>query len=118
MNIRFKAKSSSGEPYAVEVSTGPNGIRVFCHCPAGVVRQLCKHKVALIRGDGAILADPEQASSLAELKQSPEWAFLAKRLNLLEKELEAIEKEKTTLAKRARALKANFGRELAEGIRV
>jgi uncharacterized Zn finger protein len=62
MKLLLLSKSSAGEPYRVDVDADQSGIRMFCHCPAGSLNQVCKHKLALVKGDSTMLADPEQWS--------------------------------------------------------
>ena len=89
---------------------------MFCHCPAGQVRQVCKHKVALIKGDETMLANPDQASALAEMKSWPQYETLFGRLKGFEAELVSLENERAEITRREKAAKARFGRELVEGI--
>ena len=55
MKLVILVKSSSGDPYRVNIDGDESGIRIFCHCPAGSLTQLCKHKIAIAKGDSTML---------------------------------------------------------------
>ena len=74
MNIRLKAKSSSSEPYDVDFLFENGTLRAHCTCKAGVMRTACKHRLALLKGDQNMLADPSQADQLATVV---DWAVQA-----------------------------------------
>ena len=109
------AKSSSGESYQVEFSVDGECIRVFCHCQAGVLQQMCKHKLALIGGDVKMLFDPRHASLLAEIRAWPQFQHLHTRITRYQRELGEIELAKGELAKKEKAIKTQIGRELTHG---
>lgn len=67
MNYAFLAKSSGAEPYQIVFDFSDNLLAVTCNCPAGVFGKLCKHKLALLRGDEAMLFDPTEAQQLREV---------------------------------------------------
>ena len=79
MKTILKAKSSSGGAYDVEFQVTDGFVRVFCHCQAGVLRQMCKHKLALIKGEATMLFDETQAALLEGIRkgvvhtESPPW---------------------------------------------
>lgn len=115
MKLIVLAKSSSGEPYNVEFMLVGNSIRIFCHCPAGVTQQVCKHKLGLIKGDTEMLFDPTQAEELAEIQTAPEFAKLRERVDEFEKRMSEIEAAKSALTKTEKSIKAELARGFAVG---
>jgi hypothetical protein len=115
MKVTLLAKSSSGEPYNVEFSSDGTSIRVFCHCQAGVLRQMCKHKSALLKRDFSILFKSEQSALLSEIHALPEFTALKIQTELFEQKLKEIEVAKNELSKKEKAIKAEFARGLSQG---
>ena len=67
--IVISAKSSSSDtPYTVECYLDENKISVFCSCPAGDNRKLCKHVKQMIAGDDSILYDENQKRELEAIR--------------------------------------------------
>lgn len=48
----FMVKGSSPEPYKVTFTKNKNNINAFCTCLAGENGQYCKHRFAIMAGDG------------------------------------------------------------------
>jgi len=117
MKLVLLAKSSSGEPYRVNVDDDESGIRIFCHCPAGSLTQLCKHKVALANGNLAMLADPAQADTLREMQSSPYYPELKARAESYAEAISLLEQRKSEIQKEEKALKARFSRDLLRGVK-
>ncbi len=117
MKANLLAKSSSVEPYNVEFMTDGGSLRVFCHCQAGVLQRMCKHKLALIQGDTKMLFDPNQAALLSEIHLWPEFGNLKAHLQEYEKQLSEIESAQNILAKKEKAIKAEFARGLSHGFK-
>jgi len=111
------AKSSRGEPYKVEFSSGEDGLRIFCHCQAGVLHRMCKHKRALIEGDIQMLFDPTQATLLSEIRSWPQFQNIQKHLEASLKQLTEIEKAKSELDKKEKQIKAALGKGLSFGFK-
>ncbi|MFA5424097.1 MAG: SWIM zinc finger family protein [Phycisphaerae bacterium] len=105
--IEILAKSSSGSSYTVGVSIEENSVSVFCSCPAGINRKLCKHIKRVMAGDDdSILYDRDQINMLMELNlrlQKTEIPFLIKELKeseiLLEKAQKRAKKAKSAFEK-------------------
>jgi uncharacterized Zn finger protein len=116
MKLVLFAKSSSGEPYRMNIDGDDSGIRIFCHCPAGSLTQLCKHKVAIAKGDPTMLADPEQGDTLREMQSSPFYPALKARAENYAAAMSLMEKRKAEIQKEEKALKTQFARELLRGI--
>lgn len=116
MKLTLLAKSSSGDPYRVDVDADQSGIRMFCHCPAGVLRQVCKHKIALAKGDVTMLADAAQAAELKVMQSGEQYPTLIARIGIYEREISGLEKRKTEIHKEEKALKARLAQEFVRGI--
>lgn len=99
----------------MDFSVNGASVRVFCHCQAGVLQQMCKHKLGLIKGDTSMLSDPGQSAQLCEIHSWPQFAALRTRTEAYEQALREIEDAKTALSKQEKALKARFAKGLAQG---
>jgi len=117
MKTTLLAKSSSGEPYNVEFLTEAGLLRVFCHCQAGLLQRMCKHKLAFIQGDANMLFDANQASLLSEIHTWPEFGNLKAHAAEYEKQIAEIEAAQTALAKKEKAIKAEFAHGLSHGFK-
>jgi hypothetical protein len=117
MKIVLLAKSSSGESYKVEFLGEESCIRVFCHCQAGVLQHMCKHKLALLKGDESMLSDPKQAFLLSEIHTWPQFGTVKTHVDEFEKKLKEIEVAKEVLGKKEKTIKAEFARGLAKGFK-
>lgn len=115
MKVTIQAHSSSGGAYQVEFSDESGHLRVFCHCPAGVLQQMCKHKMALIKGDRRMLHDPSEERLLLQVLDSTAYVGLQPRIAAYEQALSALERELDKLKARERDLKRDFARELTFG---
>lgn len=115
MKLTILAASSSGDSYPVEFSDDSGVLRVFCHCEAGTFQRMCKHKLALLKGDRIMLYDPTQDKLLNEVLSSPAYHALKPRLDEYEKQLAGIEREIAKLEKRKKTLKTDFAYELTHG---
>jgi hypothetical protein len=67
MKYQILVKSSSGGNYLVDISDEVGSLQIFCHCQAGSMQQMCRHKLALINGDRSILFNDEQENRSNEL---------------------------------------------------
>lgn len=117
MKAILLAKSSHGDPYKVEFSADDAGLRIFCHCQAGVLHRMCKHKQAFIDGDIKMLFDPAQTALLSEIRSWPQFQSVQERLESLSKQLTEIEKAQCELEKRGKQIKAELGKGLSFGFR-
>lgn len=115
MKVALLAKSSSGESYEVEFSAQDSDIRIFCHCQAGVLHRMCKHKQALIEGDVSMLFDSSQTPLLLEIHSWPQFKNLQKHLAVYLKELDEIQKSFRELDKKEKDIKARLGKALSFG---
>jgi hypothetical protein len=104
-NIEILAKSSSSDtPYTVKCYFEENKISIFCSCPAGDNRKLCKHVKQVLGGDASILYDKNQKNDLEEIgnrlqkTQIPLLLFeINKFENILEEAKRNMEKAKKSL---------------------
>ena len=117
MKATLLAKSSSGESYNVEFLTDAGSLRVFCHCQAGVLQRMCKHKSAFIQGDANMLFDSNQSPLLSEIHVWPEFGNLQAHMREFEKKLAEIETAQSALAKKEKAIKAEFAHGLSHGFK-
>ena len=111
------AKSSSGEPHKVEFFVSDSDFKIFCHCQAGVLHRMCKHKQAFIDGDVSMLFDSSQAGQLSEIRESPQFKNLLKILEVYSNQLAEIEKEKRDLDKKEKQIKTEMGKGLSFGFK-
>jgi len=89
MEIILYAKSSDGITcYEVSFKNKNGIISIKCDCRAGELTKLCRHKLALIRGDNSILYNRNQFSKFAIIK---DW-IKASSLSQLILEHDEIEK--------------------------
>lgn len=115
MKITLLSKSSHGEPYKVEFSAEGDGLRIFCHCQAGVLHRMCKHKQAFIDGDIKMLFDPNQAALLSEIRAWPQFPHLQKHLEFFTKQLTEIKSSQRELDKKEKQIKTELGKGLSFG---
>lgn len=117
MKATLLAKSSSEGSYNVEFSSDGDLLRVFCHCQAGVLQRMCKHKLAFIQGDTKMLFDSKQASLLAEIHSWSEFGNLKKHAIEYENQLAEVENAQNVLARKEKAIKAEFAHGLTHGFK-
>jgi hypothetical protein len=117
MKVTILAVSSSGGSYPVEFSDESGGMRVFCHCQAGMLQQMCKHKLALLKGDLRMLHDATQEKLLRQVLASPAYPAMEQSLYAYERAVSDVEKDMTKLKHREKMLKTDFAYELTHGRR-
>jgi len=115
MQTTILAKSSSGEPYNVIFSILEGRMTVKCSCKAGLMNQQCKHKRELVSGDREMLYDQNQAELLKQINASPEGQSLAGKLALKEAALAELERDKTKIASKEKAIKHDLAILFARG---
>ena len=115
MKVTIQALSSSGGSYSIDFSDDNGVLRVFCHCPAGELQQMCKHKLALLKGDTKMLFEPSDEKLLKQVLSSKTCAALKQRLAGYETELAAVEREIAKLKEREKKLKSDLAYELTYG---
>lgn len=56
--LTFQVKGSSAKPYEVTFIKDGDSLTALCSCPAGQYGNFCKHRIAILEGDGkAIVSD-------------------------------------------------------------
>lgn len=91
MEIIIKSKSSKGEPYDVFFTFEDGVLFARCTCKAGIMGMLCKHRVALLKGDAEMLANPDQLDDLMKITTWAKQVGLDDILNrLFDTELKVI----------------------------
>jgi uncharacterized Zn finger protein len=109
--LEILAKSSSSEtPYTVECYLEENKISVFCSCPAGDNRLLCKHVKKIVAGDESILYDKNQKSELQMIVDNlkgTEISVLVSELDRQESIMEEAKRDAEKLKKKLKPLILN-----------
>lgn len=73
-SIDFSVQGSSPEPYVVSFRYSAPDLKISCTCPAGVKKQVCKHRLNILTGvlDGLVSQNHDQVGSVQEwVKGSP-----------------------------------------------
>jgi hypothetical protein len=78
---------------------------------------MCKHKLALLKGDVSMLFDPAQSSLLTEIRAWPQFGKLKGHIEDFEKKLKQIELAKSALAREEKTAKTEFARGLTHGFK-
>jgi len=78
---------------------------------------VCKHKLALLKGDVAMLFDPQQSPLLSEVHSLPQYGSLKNHIAEYETKLKELEVAKEVLAKKEKSIKSDFARGLAFGFK-
>lgn len=53
--LTFQVKGSSQDPYEVTFIKDGDSLTALCSCPAGQYGNFCKHRIAILDGDGAAI---------------------------------------------------------------
>jgi hypothetical protein len=69
ISLLVKSSSMNGVGYEVVFKNLNGIITIKCNCRAGELTKLCKHKLALIRGDSSILMDDNEDSNFCNVKE-------------------------------------------------
>jgi hypothetical protein len=97
MKIILYAKSSDGVNYYNVAFNNREGIiNITCDCRAGELTKLCRHKLALIRGDASILYDDSQLNEFTTIKKwisESRFAQLILEHDSIEKALQERQRE-------------------------
>jgi hypothetical protein len=112
----FCTKSSCGDPYLVTFNFSDGRMKVVCNCIAGGFAQMCKHKDGLINGDVEVLfdrADEDICRKVCEIIKTTRYFA---EFDILQEQLNEIEKQKKDLSTQAKNLKSDFGKRLRDGI--
>ena len=106
--IRFRVRSSSSNgAYEVSAQSADGRVRFTCTCPAGQSGQHCKHRIALLNGDGAALLSGHE--NLEGFLYLVSGTALVTHLG----ELTRLEQEADEIRRRIVAVKKALAREMA-----
>jgi uncharacterized Zn finger protein len=98
--IEILAKSSSSDtPYTVKCFFEEDKVSVFCSCPAGDNRKLCKHAKYVLAGDASILYDKNQKNDLEEISHRLQKTQIPSLLTDINKSEKLLEETKRNLEK-------------------
>jgi uncharacterized Zn finger protein len=99
-HIEILAKSSSSDtPYNISCYLEENKISVFCSCPAGDNRLLCKHVRKIIAGDDSILYDRNQKNELEKISNHLQKTQISSLLLEVKKSEDLLEEAKRNVEK-------------------
>lgn len=100
--IEFRVQGSAPAPYTVTFLGDAGATRAVCTCPAGEVGQICKHRIALLRGQftHVLGADPSLIASLGLLLEGSELVEALSNLDIAEADLESAKKSVQNAKKR------------------
>jgi hypothetical protein len=93
--LLVKSSSMTGFGYEVVFKINNGIITIRCNCRAGELTKLCKHKLALIRGDYSVLMDSNDDNDVIKVKdliKNSAFSNLIIQHDLAEKAL--VEKQK------------------------
>ena len=76
---------------------------------------MCKHKLALLKGDKEMLLNPSEEPLLQQVLSSEVYALLKPRLEEYEKQISDLEREMSILRTKEKHLKTSFSYELQNG---
>lgn len=64
----FKVKGSSAEPYEVTFIKDGDSLTALCSCPAGEFGNFCKHRLAILDGNGKAIVsgNEDQVATILE----------------------------------------------------
>lgn len=51
----FRVKGSSADPYEITFLKDGDSLTALCSCPAGQFGNFCKHRIAILEGDGTAI---------------------------------------------------------------
>ena len=104
--LYFIVRGSAAEPYRLIFHCNAGAIKASCSCPAGQMATLCKHRLAILRGDSTGLVEPNQSDidtlarwlSGSQLEQELHALTIAEEaLKYADAELKSVKKRLGTL---------------------
>jgi hypothetical protein len=103
----FQVKGSSVKPYEITFIKDGDSLTALCSCPAGQYGNFCKHRIAILDGNGkAIVSDnTEQVATVVDWLQGTDVAMALEEFREIEK-IKGTPKSSLVAAKRklARAM--------------
>ena len=113
----FSAKSSAEDTtYRVVFKIKNNWLTIQCDCKAGTIGQSCKHKLELLTGKVARLADPSESQRLLALSKFLASTKMLQFHNSFRSESDKLDREIELLKAKKVQLKKQFEAGLREGI--
>lgn len=125
--IELQVLGSSGDVYRVGIEAKEGGkVAVTCSCRAGQSNTMCKHRGAVIGGDGSVL-EKDQEELWNKARKIVEASTIAAKLAQYERNLEnnkmaqnsilkRIENELAPLKEEAKQIKKSFAATLDRGM--
>jgi len=99
--IEFLVQGSAPEPYRVTFTKDQNNLNAYCTCPAGENGQYCKHRFAILSGDGKAIVSENKDQVKTVKAWLPGTDLENALIDLAQAEHEYDEaKERLTAAKR------------------
>ena len=86
--LKFKVKGSSPEPYELTFIKDGDSLTALCSCPAGEFGNFCKHRIAILDGNGkAIVSDnSDQVATVTEWLPGTDVAAALSEFRALERD--------------------------------
>jgi hypothetical protein len=105
--LEFFVQGSSLEPYNVRIRRVGERILATCTCKAGIMRQLCKHRIRILQGDsqGLVSGNLEQVLNMPSFLEGTVVLNAIRQIARLEEE---VEEAKRILARAKEALAKSF----------
>ncbi len=106
--LAFLVKGSSAEPYELTFIKDGDSLTALCTCPAGQYGNYCKHRMAILDGDGrAIVGDnANQVATISDWLQGTDVAAALAEFRRIEKTV-GVSKSEVATAKRTLARAMN-----------
>jgi len=109
----YHAASSSGGEYVLTLSIAGGRAKLECGCQAGQTMMMCKHRLALLRGDAAALCG--DISTLAEDLARAEVVALRADCDSVCGKMDALEAEKKRIDQEIKKLKKELAWRVTTG---
>lgn len=103
----FQVQGSDPAPYKVIFKANDGQIKASCTCRAGVMGQLCKHRLSILNGDSSAVVSPN-ASEVADVVSWLEGSNLAEAISVAVQ----LEAEKKLLEERLKSAKKAIAKAL------
>jgi len=99
--IIFLVQGSAPEPYRVQFKKSGNNLTAHCTCPAGIVRQICKHRTRILHGstEGIVSGNERDVATTASWLAGSDVEDALRNLGAGEERLAAAQKEVSNLKK-------------------
>lgn len=105
--LNFLVKGSTPEPYEVTFIKDGDSLTALCTCPAGQFGNFCKHRIAIIDGDGkAIVGDnANEVTTITDWLQGTDVAAALAEFRRIEKTVGSSKSEVAAVKRKlARAM--------------